>query len=387
MFCRPEEFNTITPQLRDELDAALDAAERDPEVRVVLLAAEGRAFCAGFGLDWSTAAPTTDDRPPQRVWDTVIDVQMIGRFGNTFAKLHEISKPTIAAVQGWCIAGGTDMILNADLIIAGEAARFGYPPARVWGVPEAPWVWVARLGLERAKRYLFTGDELTATEAAGVGMILECVPDDDARRALDGVRATHRATAVEPAPDDEVDAQRRRAVTSTSPTPAGCSGSSSTASLDTRRRDSTSWRVRRRSVGVKPCANAIGRSAITESARPPELARRRPSRPAACAARCCHRAGAFHRRHPRGPARPHAIGPRRRDGAPRSMAEETGTAGRDAGPPLARLGKRVAANLRSSRMAANTNATWANSNARRGLRDAVRSSRTLHSSPTSMPRS
>lgn len=178
MLCRPSEFNTITPQLRDELDAALDEAERDPGVRVVLLAAEGRAFCAGFGLDWSTASPALGDRAPERVWDTVADVQMIGRFGKTFAKLHEISKPTVAAVQGWCIAGGTDMILNADLIIAGEAARFGYPPARVWGVPEAPWVWVARLGLERAKRYLFTGDELSASEAAAVGMILECVPDD-----------------------------------------------------------------------------------------------------------------------------------------------------------------------------------------------------------------
>jgi enoyl-CoA hydratase len=104
---------------------------------------------------------------------------MISTFGNTFAKLHTISKPTLAAVQGWCVAGGTDMILNADLIVAGESARFGYPPARVWGVPEAPWVWVARLGLERAKRYLFTGDELTAREAAELGMILECVPDDE----------------------------------------------------------------------------------------------------------------------------------------------------------------------------------------------------------------
>jgi enoyl-CoA hydratase len=179
VFCRPDEFNTITPQLRDELDAALDDAERDSNVKVVLLAAEGRAFCAGFGLDWSTAAPGSGDRPPARVWDTVVDVQMIGRFGKTFAKLHEISKPTVAAVQGWCNAGGTDMILNADLIIAGESARFGYPPARVWGVPEAPWVWVARLGLERAKRYLFTGDELSAAEAAAVGMILECVPDDE----------------------------------------------------------------------------------------------------------------------------------------------------------------------------------------------------------------
>ena len=179
VFCRPDEFNTITPQLRDELDAALDDAERDATVKVVLLAAEGRAFCAGFGLDWSTAAPASGDRPPARAWDTVMDVQMIGRFGNTFAKLHEISKPTLAAVQGWCIAGGTDMILNADMIVAGESARFGYPPARVWGVPEAPWVWVARLGLERAKRYLFTGDELTASEAAAVGMILECVPDNE----------------------------------------------------------------------------------------------------------------------------------------------------------------------------------------------------------------
>ncbi len=175
VFCRPDEFNTITPQLRDELDEALDAADRDNAVKVVLLTAEGRAFCAGFGLDWSTAAPRANAN--ERVWDTVMDVQMIGRFGNTFAKLHDISKPTIAAVQGWCIAGGTDMILNTDLIIAGEAARFGYPPARVWGVPEAPWVWVARLGLERAKRYLFTGDELTAREAADLGMILECVPD------------------------------------------------------------------------------------------------------------------------------------------------------------------------------------------------------------------
>lgn len=176
---RPGEYNTITLGLRDELDAALDAADADNDVRVVLLRAEGPAFCAGFGLDWSTAPPSAggSDRP-ERVWDSVADVRLIGLFGNTFAKLHSISKPTVAAVQGWCIAGGTDMVLNVDLIVAGESARFGYPPARVWGVPEAPWVWVARLGLERAKRYLFTGDELTAREAADVGMILECVPDD-----------------------------------------------------------------------------------------------------------------------------------------------------------------------------------------------------------------
>jgi enoyl-CoA hydratase len=175
--CRPDEYNTITAELRDELDEALEAADADNRVKVVLVRAEGKAFCAGFGLDWSTLAQATGDGRSGRVWDTVADVRMIGRFGNTFAKLHSISKPTLAAVQGWCVAGGTDMILNADIIVAGESARFGYPPARVWGVPEAPWVWVARLGLERAKRYLFTGDELTAREAADAGMILECVPD------------------------------------------------------------------------------------------------------------------------------------------------------------------------------------------------------------------
>jgi enoyl-CoA hydratase len=173
VLCRPEAYNTITPTLRDELVAALDGADRDPAVKVVLLTAEGPAFCAGFGLDWSTVG----ERGDGPVWDTVADVRMISTFGRAFARLHEISKPTLAAVQGWCVAGGTDMVLNADLILAAESARFGYPPARVWGIPEAPWVWVARLGLERAKRYLFTGDELTATDAAAAGMVLECVPD------------------------------------------------------------------------------------------------------------------------------------------------------------------------------------------------------------------
>ncbi len=195
VLCRPDEFNTITPQLRDELGAALDDADRDSSVRVVLVRAEGRAFCAGFGLDWSTLSQAENDGARGRVWDSVADVQMIGTFGKTFAKLHSISKPTIAAVQGWCVAGGTDMILNADLIVAGESASFGYPPARVWGIPEAPWVWVARLGLERAKRYLFTGDEIPAPEAAAVGMILECVPDDELQ---DHARALAQRMALLP---------------------------------------------------------------------------------------------------------------------------------------------------------------------------------------------
>lgn len=188
VLCRADEFNTITLELREELGAALDAADRDRDVRVVLIRAEGSAFCAGFGLDWSTVGQAAADAQGP-VWDSVADLAMISTFARTWARLHEISKPTIAAVQGWCIAGGTDMILNADVIVAARSARFGYPPARVWGTPEAPWVWVARLGLERAKRYLFTGDEIDGEEAARIGLVLECVDDDallDHARALAG---------------------------------------------------------------------------------------------------------------------------------------------------------------------------------------------------------
>jgi enoyl-CoA hydratase len=177
VLCRPAAYNTITPALRDQLAAALDAAEDDRAVRVVLLRAEGPAFCAGFGLDWATAAQARD-AAGAAPWDSMADLRGIGRYAETFAKLHRLSKPTIAAVQGWCIAGGTDLVLNADIVIASETARFGYPPARVWGIPEAPWLWVARLGLERAKRYLLTGDEIDAGEAARIGLVAQTVADD-----------------------------------------------------------------------------------------------------------------------------------------------------------------------------------------------------------------
>jgi enoyl-CoA hydratase len=169
---RAAEYNTVTPALRDELAAAIDEAEADDDVRVVLLRAEGPAFCAGYGLDWSTDAQAAEEH-----WDSVRDYRMISRFVDTYMKLWYCPKPTIAAVQGWCIAGGTDMVLCADIVIAGEGASFGYPPSRVWGTPTTA-MWVYRLGLEKAKRYLLTGDEIPAPEAARVGLILEAVPDD-----------------------------------------------------------------------------------------------------------------------------------------------------------------------------------------------------------------
>jgi enoyl-CoA hydratase len=179
---RAAEYNTITPELRDELAEAIDAGDAAPEARVILLRAEGPAFCAGYGLDWSTAAQANEsdgkapDRRRARVWDSVADLRMMGRFVATYMKLWYAAKPTIAAVQGWCVGGGTDMVLCADLIVAGEGAKFGYPPSRVWGTPTTA-MWVYRMGLERAKRYMLTGDEIPARKAAEIGLILEAVPD------------------------------------------------------------------------------------------------------------------------------------------------------------------------------------------------------------------
>ena len=191
IFCRAKEYNTITLQLRQELAAAIDAAESDHEVRVILLRAEGPAFCAGYGLDWSTAAQAREkslepaaSRPAHRVWDSVADLRLMSSFVDTYLKLWYARKPTLAAVQGWCIGGGTDLVLCADIIIAGESAVFGYPPARVWGSPTTA-MWVFRMGLERTKRYLFTGDEIPARTAAEIGLILEAVPDPELQeRAL-----------------------------------------------------------------------------------------------------------------------------------------------------------------------------------------------------------
>lgn len=195
-FCRPDAYNTITPQLRDELGQALDDAQRDRDVRVVLLDAEGPAFCAGYGLDWSTAAQAEDGERSPRRWDTAADLHVIGSFASTWAKLHESTKPTVAAVQGWCIAGGTNIVFNAHLVVAAESARFGYPPSRVWGIPEAPWNWVARMGVQRARRYMLTGDEFTAGEALEMGVVLEVVPDAElAERAM----ALARRIALVPA--------------------------------------------------------------------------------------------------------------------------------------------------------------------------------------------
>lgn len=184
IFIRPEQYNTITLEFREELANSIDLLEADHDVRVILLRAEGKAFCAGYGLDWSTAsqaeekiAKAESGERKKRIWDSVADYRIMSKFVETYMKLWYARKPSIAAVQGWCIGGGTDMVLCTDLIIAAENAVFGYPPSRVWGTPTTA-MWVYRMGLEQAKRYMLTGDEIPARKAAEIGLILETAPDD-----------------------------------------------------------------------------------------------------------------------------------------------------------------------------------------------------------------
>lgn len=197
VFIRADQYNTITPAMRDELSKAIDEADADPEVHVILLRAEGPAFCAGYGLDWATASP--EQQPDgRRAWDSVADLIGISTYVDVFMKLWYARKPTIAAVHGWCIGGGTDMVLCSDIIIAAENAVFGYPPSRVWGTPTTA-MWVYRIGLEKAKRYLLTGDEISAAEAERIGLILEAVPNEEFQE-----RAMGLATRIAKLPTNQL---------------------------------------------------------------------------------------------------------------------------------------------------------------------------------------
>jgi enoyl-CoA hydratase len=175
---RPERLNTIVPPMPDELEACVNAAVRDQAVRVIVLRGAGRAFCAGFdfgeGFHHWDEWLTTDGR-----WDPGKDFAMTTSptTGSVpkFMSLWRSPKPVIAQVHGWCVGGGSDMALCADLVIASEDARIGTPYSRMWGC-YLTGMWIYRLGLTRAKEYALTGKPLSGTEAANVGLINEAVP-------------------------------------------------------------------------------------------------------------------------------------------------------------------------------------------------------------------
>ena len=192
-FDRPEHANAIVADTPLELAALVERADLDPNVHVILVSGRGEGFCGGFDLsayaEGSSSAGTGADyrgtvldgrtqavnHRPDQPWDPMIDYQMMSRFVRGFSSLMHADKPTVVKIHGYCIAGGTDIALHADQVIAAADAKIGYPPTRVWGVPAAG-LWAHRVGDQRAKRLLLTGDCITGAQAAEWGLAVEA-PD------------------------------------------------------------------------------------------------------------------------------------------------------------------------------------------------------------------
>jgi enoyl-CoA hydratase len=190
---RPERGNGITFEMPRELAECVDRANLDPAVHVIVLAGNGTGFCGGYDLvvgaeqrlvgegdSWPAGSPMdpsvqSANHDPAQVWDPMVDYQMMSRNVRGFMSLFHSDKPVVCKVHGFCVAGGTDLALCSDLLVIEDTAKIGYPPARVWGVPTTA-LWVHRIGLEKSKRLLFTGDCLSGTEAVAWGLATDCAP-------------------------------------------------------------------------------------------------------------------------------------------------------------------------------------------------------------------
>ncbi|HEV3053049.1 MAG TPA: crotonase/enoyl-CoA hydratase family protein [Solirubrobacteraceae bacterium] len=191
---RPERGNGLTRGLITSLAERVEQADLDPEVHVLLLSGNGTGFCGGYDLVESAegqgalgpdegAPPGSPLDPlvmmrnhnPADTWDPMVDYGMMSRNVRAFMSLFHCTKPVLCKVHGFCVAGGTDLALCSDLLVIADDAKIGYPPARVWGSPTTS-MWAYRLGPQRAKRLLFTGDSLSGAEALEWGLAIEAPP-------------------------------------------------------------------------------------------------------------------------------------------------------------------------------------------------------------------
>lgn len=169
---RPEKMNALSGELITELRDAIERAEDDDSVRVVVLTGAGdAAFSAGYDID-----PEGDGGDAVPTVDSLLD-----NFEDSTVHVHAIwdcNKPVIAAVDGYCLAGGSDIAMACDMVIASEDSEFGYPGLRMAGVPPTliyPFV----MNLHEAKEMLFSGKVVDAERAKDLGMINRVVPGDD----------------------------------------------------------------------------------------------------------------------------------------------------------------------------------------------------------------
>ena len=185
---RPHRLNAIDGRMPAALRAAVVEANRDDAVHVIVLAGAGRAFCAGYDLKLYAEAPRPRPFSQDLPWDPMIDYQGMAENTACFMSLWRSLKPVICKVQGYALAGGSDIALSCDVIVAAEDAQIGYPPARVWGCPTTA-MWLYRVGAERAKRLLLTGDSISGAEAARIGLVSEAVPPEELDAAVERLAA------------------------------------------------------------------------------------------------------------------------------------------------------------------------------------------------------
>ena len=185
---RPEAMNALIPELTEALEDAVERANADDGIHVIVVSGSGDGFCGGYDLNYFAQATEgdghnlTQDMP----WDPMKDYAFMGESTRRLMSLWRSAKPTIAQIHGHAVAGGSDMALCCDLIIMAEDATIGYMPARVWGCPTTA-MWTYRLGPQMAKRMVLTGDTIDGTEAERIGLALKAVPADKLAEEVDGL--------------------------------------------------------------------------------------------------------------------------------------------------------------------------------------------------------
>jgi enoyl-CoA hydratase len=188
---RPERLNTIVPPMPDEVEAAVALATRDDAVKVIVLRGAGRAFCAGYDFGggfkhWGDALETDGRWDPGKDFVMATAPQLSPT--QKLASVWRCPKPVIAQVHGWCVGGGSDFALCADLVLASEDAVIGTPYSRMWGA-SLSGMWIYRLGLAKAKEHALTGRPLTGVEAADCGLINRAVPFGELEAAVGALAA------------------------------------------------------------------------------------------------------------------------------------------------------------------------------------------------------
>lgn len=183
---RPERLNTIVPPMPDEVEAAVAAATRDPQIKVIVVRGAGRAFCAGYDFSggfhhWDEGITTGGEWDPGKDFAAATASQLAPT--QKLMSIWRTPKPVIAQVHGWCVGGGSDFALCADLVIASEDAVIGTPYSRMWGC-YLSGMWIYRLGLAKAKEHALTGRPLSGREAANTELINRAVPFEELEQTV-----------------------------------------------------------------------------------------------------------------------------------------------------------------------------------------------------------